>query len=130
MKKVIILSFIGFVLCTAFYSPQVSIIDYRDCYVGKYLCTNSTSRFQGSTATSSISTDTITIFITKDVSDSLLQINIAQQIMKVKLVNKTLKAFPLGGHYGGKFYATDSLDFNYSQGRAFSSRCFGKKKTS
>jgi len=128
MKKVVIISFVWFLICTAFNSPKALISDYRDGYVGKYFCKKSSSRFQGGKIAPAVSSDTITITISKDALDSVLQINLGQQILKVKLINKVLQPYTQGGHYGGRFFANDSLSFSFSPSLAISYRYLGKKK--
>lgn len=128
MKRISIISLIGLILCTAFICPQVSISDYRNSYVGKYACKVTGNHFQSNTTSNAVITDTISITITKDASDSVLLVNIRQQILKVKLVNKNLQATISGCHYGGKFYSADSLFFIYQPSMAVSSRYTGKKK--
>ena len=49
-------------------------------------------------------TGTVSIAISKDALDSVLQINLGQQILKVKLINKVLQPYLRGGHYGGAVF--------------------------
>ena len=128
MKKIILISLIGLIICTAFVCPQVSISDYRNAYVGKYACHSSTRQFKGGNTAHAVFTDTISITITKDVADSILLVNIRQQTLKVKLINKSMQASVSGSHYGGKFYATDSLFFSFQPSMAVSYKYYGKKK--
>ena len=70
---------------------------------------------------------TVSIVISKDALDSVLQINLGQQILKVKLINKVLQPYLRGGHYGGRFFGDDSLSFSYTPSMAVSTSYIGKK---
>jgi hypothetical protein len=138
MKKVITLSILGFIICTAFITPQVldsartdkSIItDYRDAYTGTYLCRSNCIRMQFNNPNNLYTQDTVSIAISKDAIDSVMQLKIGNgQIVKLKLVHKRLSSYVRGGHYGGKFYASDSLDFTFAPLRVSSCSYAGKKK--
>ena len=131
MRKFIIFGVVGFVICTAF-TKQNPIItnDYRDAYTGTYFCKQSNSQRSGkyNQEVNISSSDTNSIIVIKDVLDSILQINVGKEIIKVKLRNKTLQAFPSGGHYKGNFYSTDSINFYFASSRAISCSYKGKKK--
>ena len=126
MKKVSILSIAVFALCTAF-NPITT--DYRDSYIGTYTC-NSVC-YQKSTVSGQPpqqSNDILSVQITKDVVDSVLQLKINERVIKVKLQNKHMYAFENGTHGGGDFFASDSINFSISMGRANSCKYVGKKK--
>ena len=74
------------------------------------------------------SSDTISIILVKDAMDSILQINLGEEIVKVKLRSQTLESFPRNGHYGGYLFAADSINFYYGPSRSSSCRYIGKKK--
>jgi hypothetical protein len=126
MKKSIII-FIGFVICSAFINPLQPVSDYRDACTGTYFCNRVCSSGLGMKVTQT--SDTISIVIKKDALDSVLQINVGGQNTKMKLHNKTLQAYPKSGYFGGIFFASDSLDFYLTSGRASSCRYLGKKKS-
>jgi hypothetical protein len=126
MKKLMVLSIAGFIVLTAFNTPAPA--DYRDAYTGTYFCKQKSNTSSNGNRESVITVDTISIVITKDVLDSVLQINLGHQTIKVKLINKTLQAFPIYGHYGGSFFAADSIDFYFAPGRISSYHYTGKKK--
>jgi hypothetical protein len=131
MKKNILIGIV-IIICLSFKKQTTSITDYRNAYLGTYFC----NRFSASGLVSnsaqtgnSNSSDTVSIIITKDVLDSVLLINLGrQQIIKTKLISKTLQAYPVYGHYGGKFFANDSIDFYFAASRASSSNYKGKKQ--
>lgn len=107
-----------FAVFTAFNKPIESFADYRDTYVGTYFCSSMcrgvNSEHNGLTSAS----DTITISIVKDPMDSILQITIRNTIFKVKLKSTIMSAYPLGQHWAGIFYSTDSIGFSKSVGLA------------
>ena len=133
------LSFIALIICAGFtytdYSKSknkikaILITDYRDTYVGTYFCNRGTKVMTG-IAERTYRTDTISLYISKDATDSILQVKISNQIIKVKLVVKNMTFYSssngIGG--GGNFFSTDSLNFNYAVGRTTFSFCKGKKK--
>ncbi len=128
MKKITLAIILISIICIAFNNPNDSPkSDYRDTYTGSYLCNRVCSK--GFSPELSSSTDTISIDITKDKNDSLLKINLGQQVLTVKLINNILQAYPKSGHYGGKFFAKDSLDLYFAAGRALSCRYLGKKRS-
>ena len=128
MRKIIAISILGFVICTAFNKPMFLFTDYRDAYTGTYFCKSACSNKDGVTRESVNTTDTLSIAISKDAADSVLQIKLGTNILKVKLLNKNLTAFQAGSHYGGNFFASDSLDFIFASGRTSSCKYIGKKK--
>lgn len=128
MKKIITLSIVGFVICTAFNYSVVLLTDYRDAYTGNYFCTRSCERMKTSpNDLNTTTTDTLTIAVAKDALDSIMNITIGQSTLQVKLKNNTLHPYTAGSRFGGKFFATDSISFMSSGlGNLCSYR--GKKK--
>jgi hypothetical protein len=130
MKKFILTSMV-LIICVSFKKQTTSITDYRNAYVGNYFCNQfSNGGLVSNSAQTGISnpSDTVSIIITKDILDSVLLINLGrQQIIKAKLLGKTLQAYPSNGHYGGNFYSTDSIKLIYAQSRAFSYQLKGKR---
>ena len=123
--------FIVFILCTAFNPPvpiklsSASISDYRDAYTGNYLCSlNSTIVMPADPPI--VTSGTVIITVTKDVQDSVVQLSVGSNLLKFKLKNNHLLAFP-EGRWGGRFFASDSILLNSSYGRASSSYYIGKK---
>jgi hypothetical protein len=112
-SKLIFLAIIvfSFAIFSAFIKPLIRLSDYRDAYVGTYSCSSLCQAVNSEHTGLSISTDTITIGVGKDPLDSILQISIRTNTFKVKLKGTTLTAYPAGQHWGGAFYATDSLGF-------------------
>ena len=136
MKKIISICILGFVICTAFNKPQLLhsaltgrslFTDYRDAYTGTYLCKSYIHHLSLENKQYVNDKGTVSIVISKDALDSVLQINLSQQILKAKLINNVLQPYPQGGHYGGRFYAADSLSFGYTPSMAVSLRYIGKK---
>jgi hypothetical protein len=127
MKKIIALGIISFIICTAFNKPAKLTTDYRDAYTGTYFCKSACNVGKINRNMNYIS-DTLTIRVVKDVTDSVLQVKLGNQVLKVKLLGNNLRAYPSGGYYGGKFFATDSLDIGLSGGRASTCRYLGKKQ--
>jgi hypothetical protein len=129
MKKIIAAGILVIALCTAFKKKGNSITDYRDAYTGSYFCRINCNKIDLSRRNTNINTtDTMSVSVTKDATDSVLQFTFGAQVVKFKLTNKTLKAYPSGGHYGGRFFATDSLDIRFSQTNVSSCGYKGKKK--
>jgi len=125
--KILVLTF-GFFICTAFNKPDNSIaLDYRDAYTGIYFCNKWCSIGIGTET--SLMSDTISISITKDATDSVLNFNVGNQDIKFKLQGKNLLAYPKSGHYGGELFASDSLTFFISTGHAHTCSYKGKKKS-
>lgn len=135
MKKHVLLIVTGFIICTAFHKPKDTICnrtagnsctDYRDAYTGSYFCHSSSTMVnpeEGPKKTNS----TLTINVSKDALDSILQITIGTNTHKFKLKSEKLYAYPDGEHRNGKFFATDSISMYMSYGRASSSVYIGKK---
>jgi hypothetical protein len=128
MKKNLTFSILVFIIFTAFNKPKILVADYRDPYSGNYFCRSSCYNKSGDTKQIVNTNDTSTIEISKDIADSVLQIRIGTNILKVKLHGKNLKAFQSGSHYGGVFFADDSLNFIYDAGRTASCKYKGKKR--
>jgi hypothetical protein len=136
MKKYILLSLLVFIICSSFKTPacfENSIIkeiiapDYRDAYTGIYFCNTVCTRISRSVQGTDVSSDTASIRITKDVMDSVMRVSLGNYVLKIKLISGTMQAYPKGGYYKGCFFASDSIVFNYSSGRATSYKCIGKK---
>jgi hypothetical protein len=104
------------------------MIDYRDTYTGYYFCSRICGKLNSELKTHVYTTDTITISIIKDEADSILQINLGNQVVKVKLLEYKMRAFPSSGYFGGKFFATDSIDFGIALGMSKNCRYIGKKQ--
>ena len=126
MKKIIAISILGFMMCTAFNIPTI-FTDYRDSYTGSYFCNRSCEGMRNRQNTQSTHSDTVTITVTKDVLDSILQITIGKNILQVMLKNNTLYPYPAGARLGGKFLSNDSIAF-MSSGLGNSCSYRGKKK--
>jgi hypothetical protein len=129
MKKIIAISIIGFLICTAFNWQRGLTIDYRDAYTGTYFCKSKVSTADiihgGSPA---VDYDTLSVKVTKDVIDSVLQIKTWRNVYKMKLKSGTMYAYPEGGHRGGSFYAADSIRLVISVGHSSAHSFVGKKK--
>ena len=128
MKKIITLSALGFIICTAFNKPAVMLTDYRDAYTGTYSCKFYNNHLSSETMLYVLDTGRASITISKDTLDSVVQINLGQQILKAKLINKVLRPYPNQGKYGGKFFAADSISFGFASTMAVSIRYMGKKQ--
>jgi len=141
MKKVIISGILCFVICTAFLpavirsvyrvagnTPNTITSDYRDAYTGTYFCNRFCNSYKGNSPGGNYTSDTVSVGITKDATDSVLQINTGQQILKMKLLNKTLQAYPKNWHFGGKFFDIDSIYIDFTAGQTYSCTYKGKKK--
>lgn len=124
MKKVVILILTCFIICTAFNNSMLN--DYRYSYVGCYFCSRSSTSFNlGGPPIHS--KDTVTICVSKDIPDSIMQIVVRGNTYKFKLKNGTLYASPASGRQRGKFFASDSISLYISYGHS-SSSFIGKKK--
>jgi hypothetical protein len=134
MKRNIFFIIIAFLICTAFnksnkymkYTNNSLCTDYRDAYVGSYVCKSSTTIVSIDKAPY-IKKGTITVLVAKDALDSIIQITIGSNNHRFKLKSSVLYAYPVGGHSGGNFFASDSISLNISLGHAAASRLKGKK---
>ncbi|HEX7414746.1 MAG TPA: hypothetical protein VF411_11950 [Bacteroidia bacterium] len=127
MKKIITISILGFIICTAFNMPT-AFTDYRDSYTGSYFCNRSCEGMRNRQNTQSTQSDTVTIIVTKDALDSILKITIGKNTMQAKIKNKMLNPHSeSSAHWGGKFFATDSISFMSSR-LGSTCRYAGKKK--
>ena len=79
MKKIITISILGVIICSAFNKPKITATDYRDTYTGTYFCKSNCGGLNWSTRSSDFSTDTISISVVKDAADSILLINFNKQ---------------------------------------------------
>ena len=129
MKKTIVAIILVFIICTAFNKPNDTLeSDYRDTYIGTYFCKCICNNSNGGT-TSNLIMDTLSVSITKTAQDSVVQVNIGNRVLKLKLKNKLLMPYEDEGHFGGKFFSADSLDFYFAAGRSSSCRYLGKKES-
>ena len=115
-------------MCTAFNKPMNLPNDYRDGYLGNYFCRRSWEEINSEKNGQNLKTDTLTIFVTKDVSDSILQIKIARNIYKVKLINNEIRPSQANVHFVGNFIANDSISIVVNEGLSRVSFYRGKKK--
>ena len=128
MKKIIAIGILGFIICTAFNKPTVLLTDYRDSYTGTYSCKFYNNHLSSATMQYVLDTGRVSITVSKDAIDSVVQINISGQILKAKLINKVLRPYPKEGRYGGNFFAADSISFGFAATMAVSLRYMGKKQ--
>ena len=127
--KNILLIVSGFILLTAFNTRPVLLTDYRDAYTGTYFCTRlcSSLKTEGGGRTTKI--DTISIIVSKDVKDSILQINLGQQVLKVRVANKKMRTISSNYRYfAGTFFAKDSINFSFIPALSISYNYIGKRK--
>ena len=135
MKKYILFIILGCTICTAFKTQILETVntkqslpaDYRDNYIGSYACIKTCYYLTGHDQERNMTSEIINIAITKDDMDSILQVSLGQQVLKVKLLSDKLIAYPYGGYYAGRFFAVDSIDFNFGPGRSSSCNYKGKK---
>lgn len=136
MKKIFFFTTVSFIICSAFnkaansnsgYPNKNLCADYRDAYVGSYFC-NSTSPKIRLYEAPIIIRDTVSVNVTKDRTDSILQFTIGSNILKFKLKNGILSSYPEeDNHKNGNFFASDSLRLYISLGRTISINLKGKK---
>ena len=124
MKKIIAMSILGF-LTSAYNRPPLA--DYRDAYTGTYSCKIYNSHLNSATMQYVLDTSRVNITVSKDAPDSVLQISLGGQILKAKLVNNVLQPYSHEGHYGGKFFAADSISLGFTPTMTSSLRYMGKK---
>jgi hypothetical protein len=122
MRKKIIGVIICLMVLTAFIKPKQIANDYRDGYIGNYFC-RSTVTAVGKGAMY----DTVTIGISKDVLDSVVQIKFGRNTKKFKIKNNLLNPSSIGEHHNGIFFATDSIRLYMYGGHAMVTYV-GKKK--
>jgi hypothetical protein len=133
MNKIIIYSIFGFIICSAFKPEEInkkenSLTDYRDLYTGTYACKSYRSHLSSENHNRYIlDTGRVKIILTKDALDSVIQVQIGNQVLKTKLVNGGLRSYPTVGKFGGRFFSSDSLDFFVMPNRASSERYMGEK---
>ena len=128
MKTYIALSVLGFIICTAFNKPTKLITDYRDAHAGTYFCKSKVVIANLTHGGSTVINDTISVKVTKDALDSILQITTGCSVSKFKLKNNILYAYPEGGHRGGGFTGADSIFVSMTQGHAGTVFYAGKKR--
>ncbi len=127
MKKIIGISILVFIICTAFNKLTVLPIDYRDTYTGNYFCRCNCQRMRMKPSDPGTYTDTLTIGVAKDPLDSILKITIGKSIYQIKLKNNVLHPYVATDRIGGNFFASDSISF-VSSGLGSSCSYRGKKK--
>lgn len=117
MKNKLFYIIVGFIICTAFIIPTTHPVtslctDYRDAYVGAYFCHSYSLQVRFNESPKAVN-DTISIQVSKDAVDSILQFGIGINTFKFKLKNGVLYNYPdENAHLNGKFYATDSVLIN------------------
>lgn len=122
MKKKIIGVISCLMVLTAFIKPKEITNDYRNGYIGNYFC-RSTIIAVGKGAMY----DTLTIAISKDALDSVVQIKFGRNIQKFKVKNNLLNPSSIGEHHHGNFFAADSISLHVYGGHAMVTY-LGKKK--
>ena len=116
MKKIIFILITSFIICAAFNKPLVLVADYRDAFIGNYLCNSNCKGVRSpSNKNPAATTDVVTVSISKDAADSILQITLEKNIVLAKLKNNILQSYSGGEHLQGKFFATDSVAFVLSR---------------
>jgi hypothetical protein len=126
-KVFLLTGFIGIVSCLVFSQTPVKHGDSRDIYVGNYLCTCICQGVDTDQNRLAYQRDTIILSITKDRLDSLLNIDIGQNMYRVKLKDGVMYAYPPGQHWGGKL-SSNSISFGISAGMTTMCKYKGKKK--
>jgi hypothetical protein len=111
MKKIFLLLLAMYIICTAFNNPQYLPGNYRDPYVGSYFCHRKCQLPNADHTALVIASDTVTIGVTEDATDSILDITIRGATYMTKLINKNLSPYPLSAHCGGRFFSSDSISF-------------------
>jgi len=127
MKKFILLVII-ILGNTSFKEKSYILTDFRDAFIGNYSCKIICSESNFQTKKIDYISYNSSIAISKDIQDSVLDIYVENVILKIKLDGKYIQAYPKGGHYGGNFFSSDSIDFRNVQSRAHSCRYLGKKQ--
>lgn len=127
MKKNIFILCIGFIVCTAFMNPPE---DYRDSYVGTYFCRSKCESLSSNYTEILYHTDTITIAITKNTRDSILDISVRGRSLQVKLINGIMVSYEQSIRNQGRFFSTDSIAFSSSSSSRIPNGCSyrGKKE--
>ncbi len=110
MRKLLITAFIIFLITN---NPKALLTDYRDIFIGSYFCTKQCQTLNANLNIAFFE-DTLSINITKDNLDSVLNINIKQNNYKVKLLNGILIPYRPGDLIHGYFYSLDSISFAIS----------------
>ncbi len=114
MKTHLLFLAIGFFICTAFIPPTE---DYRDAYVGTYFCRSKCQSLTSDYTEINYHNDTVTISITKNTRDSILNITIQGRAYEVKVNNAIMNVDAQVNRYKGKFFSQDSISFSTSSGR-------------
>ncbi len=125
MKKLIFLLFASIIVCMAFISPPE---DYRDIYVGRYFCTSRCQSLNSDYTELSYHNDTVTILVTKNTRDSVLNISIRGGSHELKLISNILRPAMRGSRDHGKFFSNDSIIFSSSPGLGPNGCSFKGKK--
>jgi hypothetical protein len=126
MKKILMPA--AALLCLVLMTGGKPATDYRDAYVGSYFCNRNCNHFNLDSHGYINVADTITINISKDALDSIMQIRLGRDTVKAKLVSGDLFPYPDGSNYGGSFFSTDSLNFAIAYGRVRTCNYRGKKQ--
>lgn len=123
--KIIFLVISSFFLVTNF---KKQTVDFRDQYLGVYFCNRNCQVLKGDKTGLEMSKDTVTIVVTKDPADSVLNIKADLSNFKIKLLNGKLYSNTKGSYCTGQFVG-DSIKLGTSIGRV-SNMCTysGKKK--
>ena len=95
-------------ICFSF-TPKLPT-DYRDVYVGNYFCTENCQTVNSDKTGTVSNTTMLTISVSKDPADSVINVNIRNVLYKAKIENGKLFAYPKG-HWSGKLFSSDSLRF-------------------
>lgn len=128
MKKINFFIIIASVICSSFNKVKISCpADYRDSYIGGYFCHKATTVISTSDGPY-LKKDTLSIYISRDPIDSVLQVSVGSNIHKFKLRTGILIQYPTEGYSSGKFFATDSIRLYLTLGHGYQSRLIGKKK--
>ncbi len=127
-RILILIGFVGIVTCQVFSQSSDKNTDYRDAYVGSYFCTYFNQGVDTDQNKLAYHNDTITLYITKDPLDSILIIDIDQNIYQVKLKDEIIRAYPPGKHWGGSL-SNNSISFGLSASMTNMCKYKGKKVT-
>jgi hypothetical protein len=129
MKKIIFSICVVYFLCGASSNHHKILTDYRDVYCGNYFCKRTRQYLNSEHSSIVYANDTITIAITKDAVDSILNIAANQVTYKTKLISGKLSTYISWRQCSGKFYSSDSITFVTSGSQIPNSYYFrGKKK--
>jgi hypothetical protein len=128
MKKIILSICVICVLCSAVSIRLRLITDYRDPYTGNYFCSRSHQHLNSEHSSLVYTSDTLTITISKDAVDSIVDITANQVTYKAKLISGKLRTYISWQQCSGKFYSSDSISFVTSGSQIPNSYYFRGKK--